>query len=321
MKKIYIFLVIILSSITTYSQEIYFSQYYADKLSINPAFSGLKECKEINLILKHQWPNIGNGYKTYCASYIQNLNRCGIGFRTYGTSSGETFYNNYFAVSYSTKVKLTRRFRCSAGIEISYFNQKIKQNNLVYYSMIDPSNGNISGLQEYTDIPTNNLLDLSLGLMIFDNKTIASVAIYNIVNFDISNNNDRDNKIISALLSHKINIPHLIKNQKYETSYLIPSIIYRRQCSTNTIQAGIYLDSYPLIAGITYRIEKNEYKASAIIASIGISVKNIQIGYGHDFEISPIIKKTYGTHEIAVKYKLGNNKKNEGRQTILCPAF
>lgn len=320
MKTLITTIAIIITASTVNAQGIYFSQYYADKLSLNPAFSAVPGNSEIAMILRNQFPTADGGYKTYCASYLQNLGNCGIGVRAYGTASGGAYSHNQFSASYANAVKIARNLKCSAAIEGSYSIGNLKQNKLVYYSMLDPLDGSVVGNQPTIEYTAPRTASASAGLIICTPHSVLGVAAYNVAKYKISGD-DIVPTVISVFANHKISLVKGMKKIEEGTPCLIPSLLYRRQSDINTIQAGVYIDNTPVIGGISYRMQTNDYKQHTLIATIGTTIKRIQIGYGHDFDLSAITKSTYGSHEIAVKYKLHDGKKNNRRETIICPAF
>ncbi|MBP5501251.1 MAG: PorP/SprF family type IX secretion system membrane protein [Bacteroidales bacterium] len=319
MKTLITTIALIFTVLTINAQSIYFSQYYADKLSLNPALSAIPSNSEISMILRHQFPTADGGYKTYCASYLQNLGRCGVGVRAYGTAGG-AFRRHHFSASYANAVTIARNLKCSAAIEGSYSIGNLKQNELVYYSMLDPLNGSVNSNQPSIDYTPPSTASASAALALCTPHTAVGVAAFNIAKFKIEGD-DVVPTVFTVFANHKISLVKGVKKIEDGTPCLIPSLMYRRQNDINTIQAGVYIDNTPVMGGISYRIQTNDNKQHTLIATIGTTIKHIQIGYGHDFDLSAITKSTYGSHEIAVKYKLNDGKKNNRRETIICPAF
>jgi type IX secretion system PorP/SprF family membrane protein len=54
-------------------------------------------------------------------------------------------------------------------------------------------------------------------------------------------------------------------------------------------------------AGLAYRT------SGAIIANVGMRYENMFIGYAFDFTLQEIQRVTYGTHEISIAFKFGDN--------------
>jgi len=54
------------------AQDAHFSQFYANPLHLNPAFTGSENCPRVALGYRNQWPALGPTYVTYSASYDQS---------------------------------------------------------------------------------------------------------------------------------------------------------------------------------------------------------------------------------------------------------
>ena len=311
---------IITTAVSAQSQEIYLSQFYADKLSLNPAFAAVPGNSEICMILRDQFPGVKGGFKTYCASYLQNIGQNGIGLRAYGTASGGGYSQNQVSATYANAIKISKKIKCSAAVEASFATKNLNQSGHVYFSMIDPLNGSITNNQAPIEYNAPRVFSASVGVIVCSPRTSVGVAAYSIAQYKLSGD-DGIPKTISVFANHKIELGKTTRKSKDLKPYLIPSIMFRIQDGINTIQTGAYLENTPLIGGLSYRLQTGDYTQHNIIASIGTTIRQIQIGYGHDFNLSTINKMSYGSHEIAVKYKLNNIKKNHRRETIFCPAF
>ena len=320
-KKLLIALALIITTTApAMAQEIYFSQFYADKLSLNPAYAAISGNSEICMILRDQFPGVKGGFKTYGASYLQNLGRCGFGLRAYGTASGGGYSQHQVSATYANIIKISKKIKCSTAIEASFAAKNLNQNGHVYYSMIDPLNGSITYNQQPVEYTAPRDIAASVGIIVFSKTTSLGIAAYSIAQYKISGGTEIP-KTISIFANHKIELSKNSRRSKEDSPCLIPSIIFRHQDDISTIQTGAYIENTPLIGGLSYRMQTGGYTQHYIIASIGTTIRQIQIGYGHDFNLSTINKMSYGSHEIAVKYKLNNNKKNHRRETIFCPAF
>jgi type IX secretion system PorP/SprF family membrane protein len=62
-----------------------------------------------------------------------------------------------------------------------------------------------------------------------------------------------------------------------------------------------YIYDQKIWAGLSYRTSK------AIIANFGVNYLNMHIGYAFDFTLQEIQRVTYGTHELMVAIRFGDN--------------
>ena len=56
------------------AQDPEFSQFYANRLYLNPAYAGTERCPRVGLNYRNQWPSLDQGFVTYSASYDQHFN-------------------------------------------------------------------------------------------------------------------------------------------------------------------------------------------------------------------------------------------------------
>ena len=133
------------------AQEYNFAQYYLDKLGISPAFVSVGDYNEVGFAMRSQWPGVDGGYKIYMAEYQQKLPTysSGVGMRIYGNYGGQSAFSTTCAdLLYGYDFGITDNLKCSFGLSAGFIGRSIRQGNLVYYSMIDPASGNISGAAE-----------------------------------------------------------------------------------------------------------------------------------------------------------------------------
>ncbi len=64
-----------------------------------------------------------------------------------------------------------------------------------------------------------------------------------------------------------------------------------------------YIYNQGFWAGLAYRT------SGALIANIGVKYQNIFFGYAFDFTMQEIQRITYGTHELTVALKFGDNSR------------
>lgn len=307
-----------------YAQEYYFSQHYADKLSLNPAYAAVGEDSEISLIVRNQWPKIKNGYKIYMADYQQKLPtmQAGLAVKAVGSlKGGGAFTTNEISICYAKKIDLSLQWKCSLAMQINYSAQKVNTDKLVFYSMIDPAYGTISGADASFINQKASQMFFSTGGLFYNKNTMFGMAAHGLAYIKINGEKNTLPVYLSALANRKIEAGKRKINSHLETNYIIPSIIYRRIGTNNQIVPGVYYSGAIFGAAIAYKYQKGSYQSGAITLGISFNIKNIKIGYAYDYETTDIQTQSAGSHEVGIKYNLTTNKKNNGGKTILCPAF
>ena len=73
--------ILLFISMQSNAQDPAFSQFYANPLYLNPAFTGAtpKGCPRVNFNYRDQWPGIERTFVTYSASWDQHVDAVGGG--------------------------------------------------------------------------------------------------------------------------------------------------------------------------------------------------------------------------------------------------
>ena len=56
-----------------FSQDLEFTQFYANPLYLNPAFAGSHGCPRVSMNYRDQWPGLSGSYVSYSACYDQYI--------------------------------------------------------------------------------------------------------------------------------------------------------------------------------------------------------------------------------------------------------
>ena len=97
------------------AQDTHFSQFYANRIFLNPAFAGLEEGLTLTAITRTQWYTVDTGFKTVGISVEKRENvsdafAFGIGLEAYSSDEGLSRYQQQsFAIETSA---LTRARPC-----------------------------------------------------------------------------------------------------------------------------------------------------------------------------------------------------------------
>ncbi|MBQ5451704.1 MAG: PorP/SprF family type IX secretion system membrane protein [Bacteroidales bacterium] len=325
MKKTFLFAIFFsLAAGVAEAQEYCFSQYYLDKLSVNPAFSAVGDYSEVGVIFRDQWPGIEGGYKIYNLEYQQKLPSydSGLGLRFFGnTGGGGAFKVNEFALGYAYTFALNYKLKCSLGLQGAYYMQSFNPSGLVYYSMIDPASGEVSPLNEDIPFEKTGCLNFSGGVIFYTKNTVVSAAMYRFTSMTLSGEKTAMPLMITGLVNHKIKLSSHAKGGKIEDVFVVPTINFSHSANADMIMPGVYFYGKMLLAGLSFRYQKTDFQSSAVVTSIGFRVGKTEIGFGYDFYTGAVGTPSKNSLEAGVKYKFENSEKNNGSKTILCPAF
>lgn len=302
MKKLIVFLLLVLYGLIAKSQEIYFSQYFVDKLAINPSYASIGSDNELSVIFKDLFPAIEGGSKAIMASYNQKLaQNNGLALRSFYNYFGQKTFSTFdVELFYAQQIKISQKIKTSLSIGTIFNQKRLNANNLVFYSNIDPISGSVFNGGDYPNQKINKF-SFSSGILIFSKQFLFGISTY--------------------YLSSK---PCFVANGNYKfelknNQTIIPTLVYRRYYNQNTLILGAYHKLSKLLYGLSFRKDFLEnYKNNLIILNFGFIFDNFDLGFAYDFYLDRVQKQSFGAIECSFRIKL---KKNIGQNTINCPAF
>lgn len=314
LKKSISFLLFIAVASYTYAQDPTFSQYYANRLYLNPAFAGTAKCPRLTLNYRNQWPGLDNSFITYAASFDQQIDAIngGLGVQLMSDQAGEGVLSTTTAsFIYSYQFAVNRKFSIRAGFQATAVQKAIDVSNLRFGDMIDARRGFVYQSQE--QIKTDNVIypDFSFGLLGFSEKTYFGVAVHHLTSPDEGFTNQ-------SILAQRITahfgavLPMGIRNEDMTWS---PNVIVQSQGGSMELNLGAYVSKGPIVLGLWNRI------GDSFIALIGFQQEDFKIGYSYDLTSSLLSDKTSGSHEISFSYIFPCRPKKVKFQTISCPSF
>lgn len=295
MKKLYISLLITLSSLAVFSQQdVQFSQFMFDRLSINPAFAGTMDAYCITFMNRNQWQGFGaNPPKTFLLNA-----HAPVPFLKGGL--GLTFYNDKLGYFTNNKFKLAYSFH-KANLGPGNFAAGLSVGN--YSSSYDAQWVTPDGLPASTDASigdnSNNQgkLDFDFGLYYYDNsKFYIGASFTHLTNANLDKLNVLTKRHFYLMGGYTHEIPSidlaikpnfLVKSDMTKTQYdLNLNVMFK-----NLVWAGISYrgqDAIAPLAGLQYELP----------SSLGI----IKVGYSYDVTTSALKNYSSGTHEIMLNY-------------------
>lgn len=297
-----------------FGQDPTFSQFYANRLYLNPAFAGTANCPRLTLNYRNQWPGIDNSFKTYTASYDQQIDAIsgGLGVQLMSDQAGEGVLQTTSAsFMYSYEFAVNRKFSIRSGFQGTLVQKSIDVSNLRFGDMIDARRGFVYQSQE--QIKSDNVLypDFSFGMLGFSEKTYFGFAVHHLTAPD-------EGFIGQSILPRRITghfgavLPMGIRNEDMTWS---PNVIYQAQGGASELNLGLYISKGPLVLGTWYRV------SDSFIALLGIQKDSYKIGYSYDLTTSLLSDKAAGSHEISFSYVFPCRPKKVKFQTISCPSF
>ena len=164
MKFIRLFLIIFLFtfSLKLTAQDPHFSQFHANPMYLNPAYTGANFCPRVIMNYRNQWPALAGDYVTYNTSFDFGLNEIhgGLGLIVMHDSQGWGVLNtNKISLLYSYHATLSGTTTLSGGFQFSYFERQLNTNQ-DFGDEIDQLYGFIYD-REFFDYIVNNITEIN----------------------------------------------------------------------------------------------------------------------------------------------------------------
>ncbi len=310
----------------TDAQDAYFSQFYANRLLLNPGMAGIGGEKRAFINYRNQYPSLGSIFKTYTLSYDQHVDALqgGLGFSLVNDVQGSGAMNQLsFSAMYSYQVKAGRFLSLSGGIMATGISRHINASGFQFGDQYDATTGTVNptgGSETYGDI--NKIFpDFTAGIASFYKSFYGGISLSHLLKPYQSESNLPESRLPRKLtLFAGTYIPVYEKRLGKEVLQLNPNFIYIQQKDLNQVIYGIealYKNRYFGGAWIRQNLGLNY---SALIFSGGISFDNFRLRYSYDAQFSSptVYIPVMGAHEISMVIAFSGKKKNS-HKAIKCP--
>ena len=321
---LFTFMLMLSSVLQLKGQDPEFSQFYANPLYLNPAFTGTSAYPRVVTNYRNQWPKQGNTYVTYNLTYDKFVNsmRSGIGFKVmYDRELNGVVNSIYTSFLYSYHIKANDQLFFTMGIEGGFIYKQFNTSGLIFPGMIDQGTGTITGTYP---------LPFEDGQKIFPDFSFGAAGQMDEVYFGIALHHltQPDQSIIEGdqvgRLPMKITLHAGAKGHEFHRGLLSrgftlsPNIIYQQQGSFKQVNAGVYMKEDWLAFGLWYR-NNLSVRPDAMIAMVGIQREKFQFGYSFDFSLSNVSAYSYGSHELSLIFFFGDYHRRLFNNTMLIP--
>jgi type IX secretion system PorP/SprF family membrane protein len=294
-------------------QNIQFTQYIFNSLSVNPAYAGYKEEWFGQLALRSQWTGLSGAPQTGQLSIdgiIDPVNkRMGLGLQItsdkLGPQSATSAYANY---AYRLRLNDDDSQRLSFGVGVGVTNYGLDGTMLNKVGLNDPAlpTGQINSL-----IP-----DARFGVYYYNSNFYVGASVMDLLSGDNSSNIFRWDTGSNENIKRKRHV-YLIAGMVStlaEDLKLRPSIMLKEDFKgpTSLDLSAMFIFGDRLWLGGTYRrgiklwdksfdIGKNLTNTNAVAAVAQFYVTNkLRVGYSYDYALNRLNTLQYGSHEITL---------------------
>jgi len=323
-RRVIIFFIIYLCRSQLLSaQDPSFSQFYANRLYLNPAWAGIEDGKRFFANYRNQYRN---SYTTYSASYDQYVEPVhgGLGFSIMNDLQGDGYLNQLnISAIYSYHIKVSRFLMVNGGMQASYVQRKLNASKFIFGDQIDPVSGDIiPGSESYGDIK-KDFPDFSTGFAAFYKNMYMGASMFHLLRPVQSLSESPEARLPRKFILYIGGcFPVIEKRLRKEFLQLNPNLIYLQQKSLNQLNYGLEVIFADRFAG-GFLIRQNlGIRYSSLIFSGGVALDKVRFRYSYDAQLSlPTVNfNTGGAHEISMSFTVDREKKIKP-SAIKCPKF
>lgn len=331
----------VLQTFVAKAQDPNFSQFYANRIYVNPAFAGADPGLRVSLNYRRFWASVPGKFETFSASAdIADFNIAGgLGLIALSSVEGEgKLRTTNIAAMYSYRLTLIpRMFDIHLGLQAGLFQRSLDFSNLVFSDQLDATYGNL--YQTQAQVPngkvTRNMLDIGTGILarfniktgksrkkLLSNTAGLSLKHINMPNESLTGKNASLPIKLSVLYSCMFNVSPQNSDSKI---YLSPNFLYEKQAQFSTFNFGMFMLRAPMMVGLWYRNQNiliSPSRTDALIANLGFRGENgdktiiFQIGYSYDLTLSGMLGASGGSHEISTSIEFTTLKLSRLRSSI-----
>jgi len=314
-RRLTFILLFFLTAGVSYGQQLpLYSQYLFNKFMINPAVAGSDGYTSFNMTAREQWVGYTGAPRTFSfsaqgrilkRSYIlketkvkkelfrpASSGRVGLGGYVFSDRNG-LIQRTGFQGTYAYHMRLKDETQLSLGLAFTGYHFRIDETQIDFEDPNEPWLN--SELRKGMFVP-----DMAFGAYIQNPRYSAGFSVEQLFEgaariADASSDNYQMERHYYLFGAYGF--------ESGTKAILQPSILFvmSEQLQPMADIGFTYFYGQEFWAGLSYRT------AGAIIGNLGFKYERFYFGYAFDFTLQEIQKVTYGTHEITLAIKLGDN--------------
>ncbi len=301
-----------------FSQDISFSQFYANPLYLNPAFSGSVGVPRVALQYRNQWSGFNNAFTTYSAAFdmpVQKL-QGGIGGYILNDAQADGILNTLqFNLSYSVFIQLSENYRLHGALQAGFNQNSLNTEKLIFADNLDPYYGNHGSSAELATLtdPNYSFVDFSSGVLMYSKRLFYGIAVHHLTepNQSFYSGNEDVAKLDRKYTAHfGARLPVYLYGHNRKKFDISPQLIVQSQGQFRQFNYGIFATKYGLTAGTWFR-QNFGFRYDAVIFMVGFMKKSWQFNYSYDFTISGLRADSGGTSEVSLTFLLNTSAKSK----------
>ncbi len=149
------------------AQDPSFSQFYANRIYLNPAFTGLEAGLSVAGVSRMQWVNVDQGFRTYgfSAEIQEPFINSGIGISIFRNTQGLAQLNSTsVSMSYAYLIPM-KNHNIHIGVEAAWNQKRVDWDKLIFSDQLDQINGNVYSSTFTPVIDKTSYTDFNMGVL------------------------------------------------------------------------------------------------------------------------------------------------------------
>ena len=314
-------------------QDVHFTQQYANRLYLNPAFSGLGRDWSVAVAHRNQWPSLNGSFITnqVSADYRFDGTKSAIGMVLQQDRAGiGGLQKLQAALAYAYHTRLTDNLALAAGLQTTIASLRVNYDNLVFGDQLSDYGQTALTSAEAGQFDPTHYVSFAVGSVLYNNNFWAglNVAHLNQPNYGFDETTRLPLRFI-ANAGYKFYLDTGLRRSNAEFS-VSPALNFTHQENFSRLDVALYTIYSPLALGVIYKgvpaTGADQDQSLGIIA--GVSLNRLRIGFSHDVGVKGFGRQAGGANEISLVFEqLSLNNLFSGRRlskinhNIVCPAF
>lgn len=323
MKKIILIIILLVLSFYTKAQDTYYSQFFANKIDLNPAFAGSQYYHRVIMNYRNQWSNLGNPYVTYSLSYDRYINGFGgvaVQIMQDKQADGAQVTTSIKGV-YSYLIKINDESAIRLALAGILMKNQLDLSHLTFPDMMIPGSG-ASGIHDasYDPVVTSKSdLDFSFGMLAHSGKYHFGFSAQHLAKPSVSFT--KYSKIPNKYVAHFGAEFPITSNGLHPVHINIsPLFLFQAQADNIQMNYGLYANRNNIIGGCWFRQNFN-MKYDSVIFMLGFDNNLFRLAYSFDYAFNYLSDVSSGVHEISMIFMMGEKHKKQSFKQIPCPKF
>ncbi len=350
-KTLYTILLIFCISLCK-AQDPSFSQFYASRIYLNPAFTGIENGISFSGVSRMQWLNVDQGFQTYIASVeIQEpFLRSGFGLSLYHDTQGLMQLNtDQIALSYAYHIPLDKH-NIHIGLQGRWVQKSVDWDKIIFSDQIDPVFGDINPSTavplldkiSFTDFDFGILWrfekDMRIGNLISrDTRTSIGLSLHHLPYLFLKDTGNESFQNLDTQTSPRLTlhagtvIPLVFFNGKKSKISISPNIkidlqgdrFFVPRQHLQVITYGLYILYDGIYIGAFYQNKHTfpQFKdTNAFIFAMGAYLsnrnqqnRNFFLGFSYDANTTGLGPRAGGVYEVALRWLMKGSASVKGK--------